>query len=264
MQDQLVFGVGDVLGRLIYRSRDLVLERQLANVLFERTHRRIVRTRGRCRTGRPGDVEVGSVVVVDLERVGVARLARQQVVHAAALRPDRSRRVAARDGHAMAAGVRRPGACVMVALVGREHEQRVVLVDAVRREPLEGSLVGLVLLLELIYVLGLTGGERLVRGRPRVVGVLDVRVRHRDPRLLHRGHVAERLRRGGAEAGEARVARLPNLTGRDRLSVVAEIRDVGAELAAGRAVAVDVVYGSGEVRNVAIRLAVVVLPRRGE
>jgi hypothetical protein len=81
---------------------------------------------------------------------------------------------------------------------------------------------------------------------PVVVGVLDVGEGHRDPGLLHRRHLTERLRGRRAEAGdEAGVAGAvaDNLRD-DRVPLVVEVRPVRAELAPRRAVVIDVLDGA--------------------
>ena len=117
-------------------------------------------------------------------------------------------RVRAREARVVRAGrgdavtralVRRRAARVVVALVDREHEQRVGLVDAVSGQAVEERLVGLVLLGELLDVAGAarTVGVAVVRAVARlvevVVRVADIGHRHRDAALLHGRDVAERL-----------------------------------------------------------------------
>ena len=94
----------------------------------------------------------------------------------------------------------------MVALVGREHEQRVALVDPVAGEALEELAERSVIPLKRGDVARLTWPVRR-SGQKLVVGVVDVGIGNGDSVLLHVGDVRQRdLGRHPRESGEADVA----------------------------------------------------------
>ena len=93
----------------------------------------------------------------------------------------------------------------VVALVGRDHEQRVLPGDAVGGQPCEERAERGVLGPQLVLVSGLAGPERGA-GLPRVVQVAQVRVGDRDAVQLHVEGVGQRVR-----AGHAVIAREPDV-----------------------------------------------------
>ncbi len=104
----------------------------------------------------------------------------------------------------------------VVALVGADDEERVRRRDAVGLETLEEGPEGLVVVLRLGDVAGRAAAERRRRADARrhtrdvlvPVNVRDIRVRHRNARLLHVGDIGQALGRvDRAEPGEARVVR---------------------------------------------------------
>ena len=167
-------------------------------------------------------------VVVHGEVRLAARDQREQVrVHLSDLvrgtllaRVDVAERVAPRAVARVAAGE-------VVVLVGREHEQRVLLRDPVTLQAREEGRERLVVLVERLYVVVLAragcpreDAVRVRRGRERVlvvvVRVRDVPERDRDAGLLHLRDVAERHLCG--HAVEARESRLAERV-RDRVAV---------------------------------------------
>ena len=133
--------------------------------------------------------------------------------------------IRARHVDAVAAGRAALAADEVVVLVSREREQRVAAVDPVPGQPGEELAERVVVRLELGHVAGLAGPERAPR-LVVVMGVGDVRVRHRHAVLLHLGDVAQRHGRGHrVEAGEAGVAGAVG----DRVAVEVEHRSVGAD-----------------------------------
>ena len=115
--------------------------------------------------------------------------------------------VLARRRDAIAAGVQRRAARVVVALVDGDQEHGVALVDAVVGEPVEERGERGVVLAQLRLHAGLAGAERIavIDVVLVVVHVGQVRVGDRDAGLLRRGGVAERV--VGLHPVEAREAR---------------------------------------------------------
>ena len=146
---------------------------------------------------------------MDREERVVAELRLDHAPQVAVDLADRPGAVVARDRDAVATRVGRGRAGEVVALVHGEQEQRVRLVDPVRREAIEELLEGDVVVVQLLDVARLSRGVREVDVpgvAVPVVGIRDVAVGDRDPGLLHLRDPGQRDRRlHPVEAGEADV-----------------------------------------------------------
>ena len=155
------------------------------------------------RSGIAVDINRRRVVTVHRERRAVGTLRDQQSVDECVDLTLLARCVGA--GHIDAIAIGRTGrsADEMVVLIGYHHEQRVVLGDAVRREPGKEFAERGIVLLQLRDIPGFTGPERAASGMV-VVRVLDIQIDDLYARFEHGRGIAERLSRGWAEGvGEA-------------------------------------------------------------
>ena len=169
VQDRLFGGVGQVVRDVLGAARVRVGGGQPGHVMLQRAYRRDIRP------GIAGHVELRRGVGLQGERGGVGLLGGQQAGHVAGQLAEGARGVGAQhirghgvagDGRAVAVGRRgrdgaaHVGAGLVVALVGAQHEQGVGRRDPVRGQPLEERAEGLVVVLRLRDVAGVTAAER--------------------------------------------------------------------------------------------------------